>query len=114
MTPKTFLRKPLTVTALVALAVVSCMKMNPGGTSKIPSSALVIREDPAVGKARAKEIREKTSIKLADGLKLDLWASDSLAPDPAAISVDDLEGYISIARIAKKIQNLTFVAIETG
>ena len=90
MTPKTFLRKPLTVTALVALAVVSCMKMNPGGTSKIPSSALVIREDPAVGKARAKEIREKTSIKLADGLKLDLWASDSLAPDPVAISVDDL------------------------
>ena len=50
---------------------------------------MVIREDAATGKARAKEIRDNTLIKLADGLKLDLWASDSLAPDPVAISIDD-------------------------
>lgn len=90
MTPKTFFRKPLVITAIVAVAVVSCMKMSPSGTSKIPESALVVREDPATGKARAKEIRERTSIKLGDGLKLDLWASDSLAPDPVAISIDDM------------------------
>ena len=89
MTLKNFFRKPLTITAVVGIAVVSCMKMTPSGTTKIPESALVVREDAATGKARAKEIREKTSVKLADGLKLDLWASDSLAPDPVAISVDD-------------------------
>lgn len=90
MTPKIFFRKPLIITGIVAIAVVSCMKMAPSKTSKIPESAMVIKEDPAVGKVRAKEIREKTAIKLGNGLKLDLWASDSLAPDPVAISIDDL------------------------
>ena len=88
MIPKNFLRKPLPVLALTAVVVVSCMKMAPT-TSKISSKALVVREDAATGKARAKEIRDNTVIKLADGLKLDLWASDSLAPDPVAIAIDD-------------------------
>ena len=88
MTPKNFLRKPLPILALTAVVVVSCMKMAPS-TTKISSKAMVIREDAATGKARAKEIRDNTVIKLADGLKLDLWASDSLAPDPVAISIDD-------------------------
>jgi quinoprotein glucose dehydrogenase len=90
MTPKRFFRKPVVVIGLATIAVVSCMKMSPTGTSsKTNSSALIIREDATTGKARAKETREKTAIKLADGLKLDLWASDSLAPDPVSISVDD-------------------------
>ncbi|MBE9465176.1 HEAT repeat domain-containing protein [Dyadobacter subterraneus] len=88
MTPKNFLRKPLPILALTAVVVVSCMKMAPS-TTKISSKPMVIKEDPATGKARAKEIRDNTVIKLADGLKLDLWASDSLAPDPVAISIDD-------------------------
>jgi quinoprotein glucose dehydrogenase len=88
MIPKNFLRKPLPILAFTAVVVVSCMKMAPSAT-KISSKALVIREDAATGKARAKEIRENTVIKLADGLKLDLWASDSLAPDPVAIAIDD-------------------------
>nr|WP_229253693.1 hypothetical protein [Dyadobacter sp. NIV53] len=90
MTPKTFFRKPVIITGIVAIAVVSCMKMAPSNTSKILESAMVIKEDAAVGKVRAKEIREKTAIKLGDGLKLDLWASDSLAPDPVAITIDDM------------------------
>jgi quinoprotein glucose dehydrogenase len=90
MISKKFFRKPLILLALFALVVVSCMKMSPSGSSsKTNSTALIIRETPAEGAARAKEIREKTAIKLADGLKLDLWASDSLAPDPVAITVDD-------------------------
>ncbi|MCE7043543.1 HEAT repeat domain-containing protein, partial [Dyadobacter sp. CY312] len=90
MTPKRFFRKPVVLIGLATIAVVSCMKMSPTGTSsKTNSSALIIREDAATGKARAKEIREKTAVKVADGLKLDLWASDSLAPDPVSISVDD-------------------------
>ncbi|CAG4990621.1 hypothetical protein DYBT9275_00573 [Dyadobacter sp. CECT 9275] len=90
MTRKTNFRKPLAGATLVALAVVSCMKMAPSDSSKIPKDALVVREDAATAKTRAREIRDKVSIKLADGLKLDLWASDSLAPDPVAIDVDAL------------------------
>lgn len=78
---------------LIAAVVVSCMKLSTSGsdskTSKTNSTPLVVREDAATGKARAKEIRNKVSVKLADGLKLDLWASDSLAPDPVAIAMDD-------------------------
>ena len=95
MIPRKHLQKPLILLATTAVVVVSCMKMSPtssktGATSKTNSTAVVIKEDAATGKARAKEIRDKTVVKLADGLKLDLWASDSLAPDPVAISVDDM------------------------
>ncbi|MCF0074520.1 HEAT repeat domain-containing protein [Dyadobacter sp. CY261] len=86
------LKTPLTLMAATAIAVVSCMKMAPtasGPVVKTNSTKVVVKEDAATGKARAKEIREKTVVKLADGLKLDLWASDSLAPDPVAIAMDD-------------------------
>ena len=53
------------------------------------ASLLVVREDPLQGTAKAKETRQNTAAILADGLQLDLWASDSLAPDPVAMSVDD-------------------------
>ncbi|QRR03419.1 DUF7133 domain-containing protein [Dyadobacter sandarakinus] len=90
MRSKKLLKNPFFLLGTTAIAVVSCMKMAPSGpTSKTNSTALVVREDAATGKARAKEIREKTVVKLADGLKLDLWASDSLAPDPVAIAMDD-------------------------
>ena len=90
-------RTPLIALALLAVGVVSCMKLTPSGSSKTAGIALVIKEDPAQGKARAKEIRDKTVVKLADGLKLDLWASDSLAPDPVAISIDD-KGRVYLTR----------------
>ena len=66
------------------LFVVSCMRQNPS------SSLVIIKEDPAIAQSRAKEIREKTAVKLADGLQLNLWASDSLAPDPVAMDIDEL------------------------
>ncbi len=37
----------------------------------------------------SKEIKEKTAIKLADGLQIKLWASDSLSEDPVSMSMDD-------------------------
>ena len=92
MISKKHLKTPLTLMAATTMAVVSCMKMAPmssGPVVKTNSTKVVVKEDPATGKARAKEIREKTVVKLADGLKLDLWASDSLAPDPVAIAMDD-------------------------
>lgn len=97
------LRTPLLLLALFAFIVVSCMKMTPGGgsakTSK--STAITIREDPDQGVAKAKEIRDKTAITLADGLQLSLWASDSLAPDPVAMSIDDA-GRVYLTRTVRQ------------
>jgi putative membrane-bound dehydrogenase-like protein len=66
-----------------AFLVVSCMKMPRS------SQPVMVKEDPTKAIAKAKEIREKTAIKLADGLQMTLWASDSLAPDPVAMAIDD-------------------------
>ncbi|WP_111629315.1 DUF7133 domain-containing protein [Larkinella arboricola] len=91
-------RTPLLFSGVMTLAVVSCMKMGPTGTSRTAASApLVVKEDPTQARTRAKEIRDNTVVKLADGLKLDLWASDSLAPDPVAMSIDD-QGRVYLTR----------------
>ncbi|HEX9957566.1 MAG TPA: heme-binding protein, partial [Fibrella sp.] len=92
-------KSPLLWLALLAIVVVSCMKMAPGtGSSKATkSTALVIREDPGQGLANAKATRDKAALKLADGLQVSLWASDSLAPDPVAISIDD-KGRVYLTR----------------
>ncbi|MBL7872872.1 MAG: HEAT repeat domain-containing protein [Cyclobacteriaceae bacterium] len=58
---------------------------------------LVVREDPAEGVIKAKEARENVSVQIADGLILNLWASDSLAPDPIAMSIND-DGAIFLTR----------------
>lgn len=58
---------------------------------------LTIREDPAGAQAKARQIRDGLAIELAPGLTFDLWASDSLAPDPIAISIDD-EGRVYLTR----------------
>ena len=82
------LRKPaknkLIWAASAAILVVSCAKLSK--TAK----PLIISEDAAIVATKAKEIREKTAIKLTDGVQMTLWASDSLAPDPIAMSIDDL------------------------
>ncbi|WP_460670562.1 DUF7133 domain-containing protein [Larkinella ripae] len=98
MIPSKRFRTPLLFSGAIAVAVVSCMKMGPSGSSRTASGApQVVQENPAQALARAKEIREKTVVKLADGLKLDLWASDSLAPDPVAMSIDD-QGRVYLTR----------------
>ena len=69
--------------AVSLLLIISCMKL----VQK--SSFVTIQEDPAKAVKMAKEIREKTPAKVGEGLELTLWASDSLAPDPVAMSIDD-------------------------
>lgn len=58
---------------------------------------LVIKEDTTTVRTRFKEIRESVPAQVAEGLTLSLWASDSLAPDPVAMSVDD-QGNIYLTR----------------
>ena len=86
MLPKS-VQRPILLLALLAIVVVSCMKMS--RPTRTVSTPLVVREDPTQGRLYAKAIRDKIPVKLADGLRLDLWASDSLAPDPVAMSIDD-------------------------
>ncbi len=73
------------------ILIVSCAKF---GKKETP---LVINEDPAKALTKAKEIREKTSAKVIDGIEMTLWASDSLAPDPVAMSIDD-QGRVYLIR----------------
>lgn len=56
---------------------------------KIPMETPLVLRDTVEVAARALETRNNTPVQLADGLTLSLWASDSLAPDPIAMSIDD-------------------------
>ncbi len=51
---------------------------------------LIIRENQKTAVSKAKELREKIPLKVADGLQVSLWASDLLAPDPICMSIDDM------------------------
>jgi quinoprotein glucose dehydrogenase len=78
---KSFLR--LSIVIIAALGVWGCMKV----ASK--SGLLVTINANDTDAQYAAEIEAKTAITLADGLKINLWATDSLAPDPIAMSIDD-------------------------
>jgi quinoprotein glucose dehydrogenase len=56
-----------------------------------------IRETPAHARASTAATLEKTTLKLAPGLQLKLWATDTLAPDPIALFVDK-KGRVYITR----------------
>ena len=82
MTYSKSLRARVTMLLLV-VALVSCKK------AAIKEPPLTVMEDPATAVTKANEIRKNTPAQLAEGLTLTLWASDSLAPDPVAMSIDD-------------------------
>ena len=53
--------------------------------------------NPEEAAEAAKQIREEVTVSVADGLELTLWATDSLAPDPVALDVDD-QGRVYMTR----------------
>ncbi|WP_291962179.1 PVC-type heme-binding CxxCH protein [Maribacter sp.] len=86
----TFLRKFLL--GIIALSsCVSCFNKKP---VEIP---LTIQQDSTDLIEMAKLARETITAEVADGLELSLWASDSLAPDPIALDIDN-EGNVYITR----------------
>ncbi len=85
-------RIPLSIFAILTLIVSCDTKSNK--PKEIP---LTVFEDSVLGKTKAKEARESIVAKLADGLELSLWASDSLAPDPIAMDIDT-KGRIYLTR----------------
>jgi putative heme-binding domain-containing protein len=64
---------------------------------KPKETPLVIEEDSLTEVSRAQEARQGITPKIAEGLELSLWASDSLAPDPIAMSVDN-QGKVYLTR----------------
>jgi len=73
--------KKLPLLAFLMLLIYSCMKL---------PQTISIQESSEKSAQKAKDLQGKTSIKLADGLQLNLWATDSLAPDPVAMDIDHL------------------------
>ena len=66
-------------------------------TKKPQETPLVIVEDSTIIDQKITLARESITPLVADGLELSLWASDSLAPDPIAMDIDDY-GKIYITR----------------
>ncbi len=72
----------LLIVLFSVIIFISCLK---------PASInTAVRElDADRSKLKAKQAKETANIQLADGLKIDLWAADTLAPDPVSIATDD-------------------------
>ncbi|OWW23794.1 heme-binding protein [Zobellia sp. OII3] len=82
----------------VAFALLFTLFCSCESTPKKPKETpLVIVEDSLTEVSRAKQIRESINPQIAEGLELSLWASDSLAPDPIAMQIDD-EGRVYLTR----------------
>lgn len=82
---------PTSYLAVVSSLVLSCVSI------KSDRSTLTIEQGAASMQLKDEEARAKIPIKLADGLKINLWASDSLAPDPIAMSITD-DGTVYLTR----------------
>ncbi|MEA1785266.1 HEAT repeat domain-containing protein [Arenibacter sp. GZD96] len=87
----THFKKPATL--ILSVILVAACAPEPKIPTEIP---LVVRDTVDVA-LRAAEVRENTPVSLADGLRLTLWASDSLAPDPIAMDIDD-KGAVYLTR----------------
>jgi quinoprotein glucose dehydrogenase len=81
--------KKLYYIALLA-TVISCSKKTETEKSSsglIKDREITLTSDKA--KSMAKDAESSISAQLAPGLKMSLWASDSLTPDPVAMYIDD-------------------------
>ncbi len=65
------------------LFLISC------GPSVSNYKSKIIREDTTNLQEKIDRIESEVAFELADGIEVSLWASDSLAPDPVAMSIDE-------------------------
>lgn len=91
LTMKSIFRPYTLLSFLIFLAACETTPKKPKETP------LVIKEDALTEVKRSQEIRDNITPKIAEGLQLSLWASDSLAPDPIAISIDN-QGKVYLTR----------------
>jgi putative heme-binding domain-containing protein len=85
------MKKIIYILLATPLFTFSCMNQQDKETYRI------ILEDPENIAQKAQAAKEKLPIKIAKGLQITRWASDSLAPDPVAIDIDD-QGAVYLAR----------------
>jgi len=90
-------RKIQPILAILILALLPLFQSCTTKSNKPKEIALTIVEDSLFGAKNAEEIRKNITAKVADGLTLTLWASDSLAPDPVAMDIDS-KGRIYLTR----------------
>lgn len=76
-------QKILLAAGLLQLLILGCT------SSQDKATYQVIFEDQDQIAERAQAAKEKLPIKLTSGMTITRWASDSLAPDPVAIDIDD-------------------------
>lgn len=69
-----------------------CKSSAPQTAEKIVYPEKIIKIDPAKAVELSEKIKQEVAVKIAEGLELSLWASDSLVTDPIAISMDDKGG----------------------
>lgn len=79
------LKKPVLIILSVLFGVLTSCSSNPEKPLETP---LVVNLDEAYLQQKVTEAQNIGSIKIAEGLKLDLWAPDTLAPDPIAMDMD--------------------------
>lgn len=82
-------QSPLKLVMLAVLAGWMGQACQRTSNAKVGTEITTRYEDKATLPQRAREIRENTALQVADGLKIDLWATDSLIADPIAIHVDE-------------------------
>ena len=78
------MKKVIYILLAAPIFTFSCMNQQDKETYRI------IMEDPENIAQKAQAAKDKLPIKIAKGLKITRWASDSLAPDPVTIDMDDL------------------------
>ncbi len=89
-----FLRQRILFSIVTLTGLISFFSCNEKKPKETP---LTVFEDTTQLKERTAAIRKSISAVVADGLELSLWATDSLAPDPIAMDIDNY-GNIYVTR----------------
>lgn len=82
---KSYFGRVILTTVVLSLCVSTSCTDKSNAPIEVP---LTVYEDSILGMQKAKDAENGVVAKLADGLELKLWASDSLAPDPIAMDID--------------------------
>ena len=89
----TFSYKPLLLALAIGACVVACQTK-----PEIPKEeAVVLEQADSTAQRLARETLASMVPRVAEGLELSLWATDSLAPDPIALDIDNM-GRIYLTR----------------
>ena len=81
----------LMILSAILFSIYYCKSANQS-SEKLVYPDKVIQIDAAKAIDLSEKIKQEVAVKVAEGLELSLWASDSLVTDPIAISMDDRGG----------------------